>query len=172
LKRTSKSSSRSKQRLVTVNDRMQKGYRYQLVAPIGRDFDPEFKPELTPKQMLALGVFGGKYMTDSQSEFPKSWFWRAKLSPAGRDCSLNYFGVDAGHLGVATQGMDPSGRPTWLVPVALPLLHGSPDAAGGQTADQALEGIPAPHRASAEELRSRRSVLPASPTAGAAAVGL
>jgi hypothetical protein len=74
---------------------MQKGYRYHLTAPTGRDFDPEFKPELTPKQMLALGVFCGKYMTDSQDEFPKSWFERAKMSPSGRDCSLNYFGVDA-----------------------------------------------------------------------------
>ena len=95
MKRTSKRSSRNKKRLVTVNDRMQKGYRYHLTAPTGRDFDPEFKPELTPKQMLALGVFCGKYMTDSQDEFPKSWFERAKMSPSGRDCSLNYFGVDA-----------------------------------------------------------------------------
>jgi hypothetical protein len=87
---------RSKQkRFITVNDRMQKGYRYELTAPPGRLFDPEFKPELTPKEMLALGVFGGKYMTDCRREFPKSWFTRAKLSPSGADDSLNYFGVRA-----------------------------------------------------------------------------
>jgi hypothetical protein len=34
-------------------------------------------------------------MTDCQKEFPASWFAHAKLSPRGRDCSLNYFGVDA-----------------------------------------------------------------------------
>ena len=45
---------------VKVNDRMQKGYVYFLTKPTGRDFHPQFKPELTPKQMLALGVFGGK----------------------------------------------------------------------------------------------------------------
>ena len=45
--------------------------------------------------MLELGVFSGKYLTDCRDEFPASWFARAKLSPSGRDCSLNYFGVDA-----------------------------------------------------------------------------
>jgi hypothetical protein len=82
-------------RLITVNDRMQKGYRYRLTAPIGRNFDPEFKPDLSPQEMLRLGVFGGKYMTDSRKEFPKSWFARAKLATGRRDRSLNFFGVDA-----------------------------------------------------------------------------
>ena len=82
-------------RTVTVNDRMQRGYRYALTAPTGRNFDPEFKPELTPAQMLKLGIFGGKYMTDCTKEFPKSWFTHAKLSPKKRDRSLNCFGADA-----------------------------------------------------------------------------
>ena len=60
---------------------MQSGYRYERVAPIGRNFHPEFSPELTPKQMFELGVFCGKYMTDTRKEFPTSWFTRAKLSP-------------------------------------------------------------------------------------------
>jgi len=78
-----------------VNDRMQKDYRYERSAPAGRDFDPEFKPQLTPKEMLALGVFGGKYMTDGAGEFPADWFEHAKLSPRAKDPSLNYFGIDA-----------------------------------------------------------------------------
>jgi hypothetical protein len=82
-------------RAVIVNDRMQRGYRYELTAPIGRDFDPEFAPELTPQQMLELGVFGGKYLTDARDEFPAAWFRRAKLSPQYRDRRLNFFGVDA-----------------------------------------------------------------------------
>jgi hypothetical protein len=95
MKRKTKKSTRQKGKFVTVNDSMQKGYCYALSARVGRNFDPEFKPELTPQQMLTLGVFCGKYMTDTRKEFPKSWFKRAKLSPSGRDCSLNYFGVDA-----------------------------------------------------------------------------
>lgn len=80
---------------VIVNDLMQKGYRYQLSEPAGKNFDVRFKPELTPKEMLKLGVFGGKYMTDCTKEFPSDWFKEAKLSPLKRDPKLNYFGVNA-----------------------------------------------------------------------------
>jgi hypothetical protein len=82
-------------KIVVVNDRMQKHYRYELVAPMGRGFGEGFEPELTPSEMLELGVFGGKYMTDCAKEFPASWFAKAKLSPARRDPSLNFFRVDA-----------------------------------------------------------------------------
>lgn len=68
-------------REIVVNDKMQQGYRYVLTAPTGRDFDPEFEPELTPQEMLELGVFAGKYMTDCRDEFPAAWFEKAKLSP-------------------------------------------------------------------------------------------
>jgi hypothetical protein len=84
-----------RRRTVTVNDKMQKGYRYVLNAATGRNFDPEFKPQLTPAQMLRLGFFGGKYMTDCCREFPKSWFARARLSPRGGDPACNFFGVEA-----------------------------------------------------------------------------
>ena len=82
-------------RSVTVNDRMQQGYRYELVEPAGRNFDAGFDPGLTPADMLRLGVFGGKYMTDCHNEFPRSWFAAAKLSTGAADGSLNYFGVNA-----------------------------------------------------------------------------
>ncbi len=81
--------------VITVNDLMQKGYKYILVEQEGNHFDPEFKPELTPKQMLELGVFGGKYLTDCQKEFPADWFKNAKLSPDKHDASLNFFKVNA-----------------------------------------------------------------------------
>lgn len=84
-----------RRRVVVVSDRMQRRYRYALTAPTGKEFDPEFKPELTPKQMLALGVFGGKYMTDCRREFPADWFTRAKLCPDQHDPKLNFFGVNA-----------------------------------------------------------------------------
>ena len=81
--------------VIEVDDRMQRGYRYELVAPAGRGFDAGFHPELTPAEMLKLGVFGGKYMTDCRGEFPAAWFEGAKLSPAGKDPRLNCFVVDA-----------------------------------------------------------------------------
>jgi len=82
-------------RTVTVSDKMQQGYQYELTEPVGKNFDPRFTPELTPKQMLELGVFGGRYMTDCADEFPADWFTHAKLSPEKHDPALNYFGVNA-----------------------------------------------------------------------------
>lgn len=83
---------------VVVNDRMQKRYRYTRTTPAGKNFDPRFEPELTPAQMLALGVFGGVYMRDCRKEFPRAWFAKAKLQKAGekrQDPKLNFFKVRA-----------------------------------------------------------------------------
>jgi hypothetical protein len=80
---------------VIVNDRMQTDYRYQLTEPTGENFDLDFTPDLTPKEMLELGVFGGKYMTDCVEEFPADWFENARLSPQRKDPECNFFGVNA-----------------------------------------------------------------------------
>ena len=80
---------------VIVSDLMQKNYRYELIEPVGKNYDVEFKPELTPKEMLELGVFGGKYMTDCKREFPEDWFKKAKLCHEKHAPSLNFFGVNA-----------------------------------------------------------------------------
>ena len=92
--RTPKFSHMKKKR-VAVNDLMQQGYIYFLKEPLGRNFDPAFRPELTPQEMLQLGIFGGKYMTDCVREFPASWFAKAKLCHERHDPKLNYFGVNA-----------------------------------------------------------------------------
>jgi len=84
-------------KMVIVNDKMQKNFVYDLREAMGKNFDPRFKPELTPKQMLALGVFGGKYMTDCKKEFPSDWYTKAKLCPEKHDAKLNCFGVNASH---------------------------------------------------------------------------
>jgi hypothetical protein len=80
---------------VVVNDLMQKGYVYYLSESMGRSFDPRFHPDLTPKQMLKLGVFGGRYMTDCVNEFPSDWFEQARLCHERHDPKLNYFNVNA-----------------------------------------------------------------------------
>jgi hypothetical protein len=82
-------------KIVRVSDKMQKGYSYELTEPVGKNFDPLFKPDLSPKEMLSLGVFGGKYMTDCTKEFPKDWFTKAKFSPKRYDAAVNFFGVRA-----------------------------------------------------------------------------
>lgn len=85
-------------KVIKVTDKMQKGYIYELTAPVGKNFDPEFKPELTPQEMLKPGVFGGVYMRDCTKEFPASWFKGAKLSPRSDNKplkELNYFGKNA-----------------------------------------------------------------------------
>lgn len=82
-------------RIVVVDDKMQKGYSYELVAPVGNNFDAAFKPELTPKQMLTLGVFGGRYMRDCVEEFPVDWFTSARFALDASDPTLNYFGLSA-----------------------------------------------------------------------------
>lgn len=74
---------------------MQKNYTYRLTEPSGRNFEPEFTPDLSPKEMLEMGVFGGKYMTDCKAEFPKSWFNNAKLCHERHDPQLNYFKINA-----------------------------------------------------------------------------
>ncbi len=83
-------------RKVEVHDTMQTGYSYLRSAPMGAEFDPVFTPDLTPAEMLSLGVFCGKYMTDCRAEFPAGWFANAKFATGSPDCSLNYFGVRAG----------------------------------------------------------------------------
>lgn len=80
---------------VVVHDKMQDGYCYELVEETGKNFAADFKPELTPAQMLELGVFGGVYMRDCEDEFPKEWFANARFAPEGRDAKINFFGVNA-----------------------------------------------------------------------------
>ena len=82
-------------KIINVLDKMQHDYFYSLVEKEGENFHALFKPELTPKEMLALGVFGGKYLTDCQNEFPSAWFAQAKLDEHHKNISLNYFSVDA-----------------------------------------------------------------------------
>jgi hypothetical protein len=74
---------------------MQNNCSYELTEPEGKKFEPLFKPELSPLEMLELGVFGGKYMTDCRAEFPTAWYSKAKLCSQYHDPEINYFKVNA-----------------------------------------------------------------------------
>ncbi|MGK0209647.1 MAG: hypothetical protein ACI83O_000928 [Patescibacteria group bacterium] len=81
-------------RKVVVRDSFQDGYIYYCTEPVGENFSDDFTPGLTPKEMLDLGVFGGKYLNDCRGEFPDSWFISAKVSFV-KNIFLNFFKVDA-----------------------------------------------------------------------------
>jgi hypothetical protein len=82
-------------KLVVVDDRMQREYEYVLTAGAGTGFSADFAPELAPAEMLELGVFGGKYLTDCLDEFPESWFTHARLCHERHEHGMNFFGVNA-----------------------------------------------------------------------------
>ena len=60
-----------------------------------KDIYKIFKPELSPKKMLELGVFGGSYFGLKIKEYPKNWFKNAKISK-NFDVNLNFFKVKSG----------------------------------------------------------------------------
>ena len=80
-------------RTVHVKDSRQQ-YTYVCTAAVGKDFAEDFKPELSPKEMLELGIFGGAYFEGEHEEFPSEWFEHAKLSD-DYDKRCNYFMVKA-----------------------------------------------------------------------------
>jgi hypothetical protein len=100
--------------VITVWNKMEKRYSYKLEVNPGTSMDDEFKPYLTPGEMLAAGVFEGKYLNDCLLEFPAEWFWNAiqagTLSPGEPNVELNTFHTDSRQpLGVwRTNGWVPS----------------------------------------------------------------
>ena len=59
------------------------------------DYYKIFKPQLTPKKMLELGVFGGAYFGLKIKEYPKFWFTKTKINK-NFDVNLNRFKVQSG----------------------------------------------------------------------------
>jgi hypothetical protein len=82
---------------IIVYNRMERAYKYRLSENPGENMAAKFNPELTPAEMLAFGVFEGKYLNDCLLEFPAEWFIHAialqKLSPEGANVDLNLFKI-------------------------------------------------------------------------------
>lgn len=99
------------QKIIHVDEAYQTGYAYPLVEPIGQHFDPDFTPDLSPKMMLQLGVFGGDYFKVVPREFPTDWFDGVELSDGnGGKKERNYFGV------MASQSLKEWQRKGWIYP--------------------------------------------------------
>lgn len=85
---------------ITYSDRFQKKYQYTLSEPEGKNFDPLFRPDLTPRQMLHMGIFGGAYFIGVPgcipSDLPRAWFQGIPFSSEGKKRKeYNYFKVNA-----------------------------------------------------------------------------
>lgn len=79
-----------------------------ITESVGANFDSEFDPELTPRQMLELGIFGGDYFDDDIDEFPKDWFDGVELSPGKPRKELNFFNT------LASQSLQEWQRKGWI----------------------------------------------------------
>lgn len=78
--------------VIKVDDLMQRGYSYELVRPIGDLSDLGILPQVSPAEMLAMGVFEGRYLNDCIGELPREWLLNARVSLAGPDPSVNFYG--------------------------------------------------------------------------------
>ena len=152
---------------VVVNDRMQRGYVYWRTEPAGRNFAPGFTPELTPKQLLRLGVFGGKYMTDCRKEFPATLVCRRPAVRRTARQAPELFRRErvavAGRL--ASQRMDPPAGSARLVSVVLPLLHG-PAQRRRCAANSKMACDQAARDRDSNQLRTRRPRVPQNTASG------
>ena len=99
--------------IIKVFNPMQQDYQYELVEHEGKNFADGFNPHFTPKEMLSMGVFEGKYLNSCTEEYPSHWFETAILSDKPNP-SINYF---TSHCKCAThRGCTISMRfdPSWL----------------------------------------------------------
>lgn len=81
---------------IVVEEEYQSGYQYALAEEAGKNFRADFTPDLNPKEMLDLGIFGGDYFTKIPHEFPGGWFENVIFSDDGHaNKNLNYFKVNA-----------------------------------------------------------------------------
>ena len=113
---------------IIINDKMQKNYTYETSEPIGQNFAPDFLPELTPAEMLHMGVFEGKYLNDCRNEFPADWFRNAALAPQTANAGINFFHLKSRLSLLAKTRLDLRPGSPRLVSMVLPLLSRSPPA--------------------------------------------
>lgn len=109
--------------IVALNKMDRGTYSYVLSKPVGDIDHPEFEPYFSPKKMLELGIFEGKYLNDCVLEYPREWFLTAMkkgtLSPVGPDIECNYFKIKSR---MSLQD--------WIAQGWIPQIPGDPDNRG------------------------------------------
>ena len=159
-------------KIVIVNDKMQRGYRYDLVAPMGRKFDPEFCPDL---QGVARAWHLRRQIHDRLPRRISGKLVRARQACSCRPrllTQLFWCRRQPAAINLAREGVDSSGRSARVVPVVLPLLHGPAFTGGGRAPDQTVESNSAACRPGQTALRAGRPDVSTATTTGVAALGL
>jgi hypothetical protein len=77
------------QSVIISTNKYDDGYTYSLSSPVGEFNRDRFNPVFSPQEMLALGVFEGKYLNDDILEYPLEWFTNAKVSLLLSDPTVN-----------------------------------------------------------------------------------
>ena len=163
-----------KPRWINVNDRMQQGYRYALVAPARARLPSRF-----PARPDAGGDAGARGIRRQVHDrlprrIPRKLVCRSSLV-AGASRSIAQLvrrGCQSAAQCLAGKGLDTPRRSARLVPVVLPLLSRPPHARRGQATDRPLESHSPPCRSVAARLRARRSMVPPAPAPSLVALGV
>ena len=77
---------------VHFQNAMSSGSYERSCSPGDLSDHPEFRPHLSPREMLIAGVFEGRYLNSCRDEYPEEWFIGARLSDVP-DPRLNKFGL-------------------------------------------------------------------------------
>ena len=132
---------------------------------------PGFSPRFPPAEMLAMGVFEGKYGNDCRGELPGEWFAKGRVSEPP-DPAFNFFWGQEPKTAflLERERLDHRSRSEGLVPLLLSLLPGPATTGNRRLAGQAMEQLCVARRTNSRQSCARGYLLPAKTAAGTSAM--